>query len=262
MRGPVLGVIPARLGATRLPRKPLRPILGTPLLEWVWVRAQATDVFDTLVVATDSEEVADLCRRLGALVELTDPEHPSGTDRVAEVALKEGYRSHPVVVNLQGDEPLVEGDHLQAAVELVTDQGWEAGTCATPILDPAAMVDSDIVKVARAQDGRALYFSRAPIPWKRDGPVTESDVRGAPFLRHLGLYAFRRETLIRWAELEASPLELLERLEQLRLLEAGTSMGVAVVDAAAPGVDTPEDLARMEAELTNRGLAPPTSKGP
>ncbi len=261
MTVPVLGVIPARLASTRLPEKPLHPVRGRPLLAWVWDRVSAMALFQQVVVATDSEKILRLCRELGAEARATDPGHPSGTDRVAEVAGLPGFSAFPVVVNIQGDEPLVEESHLAAIVRLVAEGPWELGTAATPLRTPEGLSDPSVVKVARAADGRALYFSRAGIPFRRDGEPTPQELAGPPFLRHLGLYAYRREALFRWVELPPSPLEELERLEQLRPLEAGMPMGVAVVDRAAPGVDTAEDVTRMEGFL-ERGIAPtPSTEG-
>jgi 3-deoxy-manno-octulosonate cytidylyltransferase (CMP-KDO synthetase) len=256
---PVLGVIPARLGSERLPAKPLQPIGGRPLLSWVWERVSGFRIFDALVVATDHERIAELCRELGAPVVLTDPNHPSGTDRVAEVARLPRYQDFRVVVNVQGDEPLVDEAHVEAAVALVREGPWELGTCAAPLGDPAFLDRPSVVKAVCAADGRALYFSRAPVPFRRDGAPSAEAVSRPPFLRHLGIYACRREALLRWVELPPSPLETVERLEQLRALEAGISMGVALVSEAAGGVDTPEDLRIMEARLTGQPHPPTPS---
>lgn len=251
----VLGIVPARLASTRLPDKPLYPLLGKPLIEWVWRRVETMSVLDHAVVATDSEEVAQVCRRLGAPVEMTSPEHPSGTDRVAEVADRAEYRGFGVIANIQGDEPLLKESHLRAAIELVADESWDVGTCATPILTEEARKDSSVVKVARASNGRALYFSRARIPYKREEKPGPDELGREPFLRHIGIYAYAREALENWVALAPSPLEKLEMLEQLRPLEAGLRMGVAVVGAADPGVDTPADAVRMEEKLSEMGRA-------
>jgi 3-deoxy-manno-octulosonate cytidylyltransferase (CMP-KDO synthetase) len=213
-------------------------------------------VLDEVVVATDSPEIVELCRKLGASVEMTDTAHPSGTDRVAEVVRSERYRDFPVVVNIQGDEPLLKEEHVIRAIELVRDQGWDIGTCAAPVCDPEARKDPSVVKVARAASGQALYFSRASIPYKRDGKPGGDELEREPFLRHIGVYAYRRDALLRWVALAPSTLEQLERLEQLRPLEAGLRIGVAVVGAADPGVDTPADAARMEERLTELGATP------
>ena len=250
MSGQVLGIVPARLASTRLPNKPLYPLLGKPLIEWVWRRVETMEVLDRAVVATDSEEVADVCRSMGAPVEMTSPDHPSGTDRVAEVANRPEYASYEYIANVQGDEPLLKEAHLESAIELVRSGGWQVGTCATPLLTHDARKDPSVVKVARAASGRALYFSRAPIPYRRDGKPTGEELEREPFLRHIGIYAYTRAALNDWVALSPSPLEGLELLEQLRPLEAGLRIGVAVVGAADPGVDTPADAIRMESILS------------
>jgi 3-deoxy-manno-octulosonate cytidylyltransferase (CMP-KDO synthetase) len=213
-------------------------------------------ILDHAVVATDSPEVAEVCRSLGAPVELTSPDHPSGTDRVAEVADRPAYRGYDLIANVQGDEPLLKEAHLAAAIGLVRDQGWQVGTCATPLLDEEARKDSSVVKVVRASGGRALYFSRAPIPYKREGKPTQEELEREPYLRHIGLYSYTRDALADWVALAPTRLEELEMLEQLRPLEAGLRIGVAVVGAADPGVDTPADAVRMEAKLEE--LSAPT----
>lgn len=256
MSGRVLGIVPARLASSRLPRKPLYPLLGRPLIEWVWKRVAAMSVLDHAVIATDSDEVAEVCRALGAPVEMTSADHPSGTDRVAEVADRPGFRDFDFIANVQGDEPLLREAHLAAAVDLVRTGGWHVGTCATPLLSDDARKDPSVVKVARAASGQALYFSRAPIPYKRDDRPTLEELEREPFLRHIGLYAYTRDALSDWVALAPSRLEQLEMLEQLRPLEAGLRIGVAVVGAADPGVDTPADALRMETRLNE--LSAPT----
>jgi 3-deoxy-manno-octulosonate cytidylyltransferase (CMP-KDO synthetase) len=259
---PVLGVVPVRLASQRLPRKALHPILGRPLVEWVWRRLAPMRLFERVVVAVDSDEVRRICDAIGAPVVMTDPGHPSGTDRVAEVVERPEFREFPVIVNVQGDEPLVREEDLLRAAELVGEGGWEVGTCATPVGERTAFESPSVVKVARGVDGRALYFSRAAIPFAREGPPGPEALSAIPFLRHVGIYAYRREALLDWVALPPSPLEELERLEQLRALEGGIQIGVAVVDRAGPGVDTAEDAIRMEALLraeqgrTGRGMAP------
>jgi len=213
-------------------------------------------VLDHAVVATDSPEVAEVCRAMGAPVELTSPDHPSGTDRVAEVASRQAYQDFDYIVNVQGDEPLLEESHLAAAIELVRDAGWQVGTCATPIMTEEARNEASVVKVVRAGTGQALYFSRAAIPHKRDEKPSRDELEHEPFLRHIGLYAYTRDALAEWVARSPSPLERLEMLEQLRPLEAGLRIGVAVVGAAERGVDTPADAVLMEAKLTE--LSAPT----
>jgi 3-deoxy-manno-octulosonate cytidylyltransferase (CMP-KDO synthetase) len=207
-------------------------------------------LFDRVVVATDSEEVAKLCQAIGAPVVLTSDAHPSGTDRVAEVARRPEFRHLPIIVNVQGDEPLVRESDLARAAELVGKGEWEVGTCAAPLAESESRKDPSVVKVARAANGRALYFSRAAIPHMRDKKPTDAELCAAPFLRHIGVYAYRREALFRWVSLPPSPLEEVERLEQLRALEDGIGIGVALVDEARPGVDTAADVLKMEALLS------------
>jgi 3-deoxy-manno-octulosonate cytidylyltransferase (CMP-KDO synthetase) len=249
LSGQVLGIVPARLASTRLPNKPLYPILGRPLIEWVWRRVERMSVLDHALVATDSEEVAEVCRALGAPVEMTSGEHPSGTDRVAEVANRPEYASYPYIANVQGDEPLLKESHLRSAIELVTSGGWDVGTCATPLMSDEARKDPSVVKVTRAANGRALYFSRAPIPYKRDEKPAGDELEREPFLRHVGIYAYTRDALNDWVALAPSQLERLEQLEQLRPVEAGLRIGVAIVGSADPGVDTAADVLRMEEKL-------------
>jgi 3-deoxy-manno-octulosonate cytidylyltransferase (CMP-KDO synthetase) len=239
----ILGVIPARLGSERLARKPLQPLGGRPLIEVVWRRVASFNAVDALIVATDSEEIADVCRRAGATVELTSQTHRSGTERVAEVA--ERHAEYDVVINIQGDEPFVDVEHIRSSAELVLG-GWDIGTPAASIRTLAAWRDPAVVKVARAPDGRALYFSRAAIPCKRDGEPSPSELNGPLFLRHIGVYAYSRAVLLRYVRLPETELERIEKLEQLRALAAGMRIGVAIARTAAVGIDTPEDLARAE----------------
>lgn len=249
----VLGVIPARLSSVRLPRKPLHPIAGRPLVEWVWRRAVDSRVFDAVVIATDSAEVESAARGFGASAVLTRGDHPSGTDRVAEVVRRAEWRGYPVIVNVQGDEPFVRRDHLQAAVALVRHGGWDVGTVATPIGSLAEWREAAVVKVVRGGDGRALFFTRAPVPHPRDA---EPDFDTGAYLRHVGIYAYTRDALLRWVALPESALERIEKLEQLRPLAAGLRIGVAVGEPAEGGVDTPADAARAE-RIISRTTATP-----
>jgi 3-deoxy-manno-octulosonate cytidylyltransferase (CMP-KDO synthetase) len=249
---PVLGVIPARLGSTRLPRKPLQLIGGVPLVVRVAQRAAEAGVTDALVVATDSEEIAAVARDAGISAVLTSPEHESGTDRVAEVAGRAEYAGFDIVVNIQGDEPFLSPAALAGAVDQVR-AGFDIGTAAGAVMGDAAQSPS-LVKVVCTGAGRALYFSRAAIPFVRDGGAASH----RRYHQHIGVYACTRSALLRWAALEPTPLELTERLEQLRALEHGLSIGVALLDEPAlPGVDTQEDLERADAHwtATARGFA-------
>jgi len=249
--GRVLGVVPARLASKRLPGKPLHPIAGRPLIAWVWERVATLDALDACVVATDSEAIAETCRILDAPVVLTSPAHVSGTDRVAEVAGGEEFANYEIVVNVQGDEPFVTNEQVGAAVQQVR-QGCDVGTVATPVRSLEAWTDPAVVKVARRSDGAALYFSRAPIPWKRDGEPDERELASDAFLRHVGVYAFTRRALARWASLPAGELEEIEKLEQLRPLAAGFRIGLGIVSHAENGIDTIEDARRAEARLRAR----------
>jgi 3-deoxy-manno-octulosonate cytidylyltransferase (CMP-KDO synthetase) len=243
-----LAVIPARLGASRLPRKPLRLIGGAPLVVRVWERVTDLNVADDVVVATDSEEIASAVRAAGGQAAMTSPAHPSGTDRVAEVAAHPAFSRFEVLVNVQGDEPFVPEDAVRGAVDVVTSGRFPLGTAAA-IATEEILALPHVVKVVSADDGRALYFSRAPIPWLRDH--ADAAARSAFIRQHIGVYAYTRAALAAWVALPQHPLERIERLEQLRPLAAGLAMGVATVrEVPAGGVDTEEDLARANARWT------------
>ena len=244
----VLGVIPARLGSERLPRKPLHDIAGRPLIEWVWRRARSIPVLDRAVIATDAREVLEAATAFGAEAVLTSPDHPSGTDRVAEVAAMAAFRAYPLIVNIQGDEPFMSDEAVRGAVGMVRE-GWDVGTVAAPVESVAALDDPAVVKVVRNDRGGALYFSRAPIPHLRAGAPGAGDLASGLWLRHIGLYAFTPEALRRWVALPEGTLERTERLEQLRALAAGLEIGVSVVPHAEGGIDTPEDVRRAEARI-------------
>ena len=244
-----LAVIPARLSATRLSRKPLRLLAGVPIVIRVWQRVIALDVADRCLIATDSPEVQRAAHDAGAECMLTRDDHPSGTDRVAEVVSHAEYGRFDVVLNVQGDEPFINGAALQGAAGCVTGGRFELGTAAAhaPL---AALETPHVVKVVCADDGRALYFSRAGIPALRDRqdlPVLEGTVR-----QHIGVYAYTPRALRRWVSLPEHPLERIERLEQLRPLAAGMAMGVATIDEAPPGgLDTEDDLTRANENWTH-----------
>lgn len=244
-----LAVIPARLGATRLPRKPLRLLAGEPLVVRVWRRVTDLDVADRCVVATDSHEVADVATSAGAEVAMTRPDHPSGTDRVAEVAARPEYAAYRTIVNVQGDEPFVPARAIRGAARLVSAGAFPLGTVAVRA-DASVLGTPSVVKVVTADDGRAMYFSRAPIPFLRED--ADHGLLEGRVLQHLGVYAYDRDALARWVALPPHPLELVERLEQLRPLAAGIAMGVALLDEAPPGgIDTEEDLMRANAQWTD-----------
>jgi 3-deoxy-manno-octulosonate cytidylyltransferase (CMP-KDO synthetase) len=243
-----LAVIPARLGATRLPRKPLRLLGGLPLVVRVLERVEALRVADRCLVATDSEEIAAVVHAHGGEAVLTDPDHPSGTDRVAEVAARPDCRDYDAVLNVQGDEPFVSAGAVRGALAQVTAHGFSLGTAAVRAT-PDVLDRRDVVKVVAADDGGAMYFSRAPIPFLRD--EADAALRDARVLHHLGVYAYTPAALARWVALPVHPLERIERLEQLRPLAHGMRIGVAVLETGEPlrgGIDTEADLEHANAQ--------------
>lgn len=245
----IVAVIPARFASTRLPGKPLLSDTGRPLIVHTVEAARRSKRVGRVIVATDDARIADAVRSFGGEAVLTRDDHPSGTDRVAEVAA--GLPEARVIVNLQGDEPEVTGEALDLAVALLDDHpDAPMSTLATPIRDEAIYRDPACVKVVRAASGRALYFSRSPIPHHRDGLPAD----GRPMaLLHLGLYAYRRDFLMGLSRLAPSPLETTEKLEQLRVLEAGHPIAVGVIDEPGVGIDTPEDYARFVARWRAAG---------
>jgi 3-deoxy-manno-octulosonate cytidylyltransferase (CMP-KDO synthetase) len=242
-------MIPARLRSTRLPNKPLAEIGGVPMIVHVWRRACAADV-GPVIVACGEPEIAEVVAAHGGTAVLTDPDLPSGTDRIFQALGRiDPKRRFARVINLQGDLPTLDPRAIQTVLEPLDRLGTDMGTLAVATEDPGEKADPNVVKaiiafdVARPRLGRALYFTRATAP---TGP--------GPVYHHIGIYAFRRVVLERFAILPPSPLELRERLEQLRALEAGMTIGVALVDTNPLGVDTPEDLARARSEIEARAI--------
>ena len=239
---PILGVIPARLGSTRLPNKPLQLLAGEPLVVRVLEQVRACAVADQIVVATDSPMVARVVEKAGAVPVLTATNHLNGTERVAEVARRPEFARFDIIVNIQGDEPFMPQAAIEGAIARVR-HGDPIGTAAAP-LDPALAADPSRVKVVTDLQGRALYFSRAVIPHRRDAGHPAAGL----YWQHLGIYACQRGALERWVSLPPTPAEEAEKLEQLRPLQHGFAIGVARLDEPAlPGVDTPEDLRQAEA---------------
>jgi 3-deoxy-manno-octulosonate cytidylyltransferase (CMP-KDO synthetase) len=235
-------VIPARLASTRLERKVLRELAGRPMVEWVWRAAAGSGLMDPVVVATDSDEVAEVCRDRGIPVAMTSPNCASGSDRVREVARQ---IEADIYVNIQGDEPTLTAEFFPPLLGLFDRAEVQVATLA--VRCPAVDVGSpSAVKVVTASDGKALYFSRATIPFDRD----KTGFSG--YRKHLGIYAYRKEALEKFAELPPGWLENVEKLEQLRLLEAGIDIYVANAPTDTIGVDTEEDLERAEAVLFSR----------
>ncbi len=241
-----VGLIPARLQSTRLPRKLLLAETGKSLLQHTWESASKARALEEIIVATDSPEIAQVVASFGGAYEMTG-EHPSGTDRIAEVVRKRRLNAE-IIVNIQGDEPEIAPDHFDVLVRTLSDTPAAAmSTLATPIRSRADRDDTSCTKVVCAADGRALYFSRLPIPFCRDGNDEALLAGDTPWMLHLGLYAYRRDFLLQLTQLPPSCLEKLERLEQLRALEIGAGIQVAVVEHPAVGIDTPDDYARFVA---------------
>ncbi len=248
-------VIPARLKSTRLPNKPLLDLGGKPMVVRVCERAQRSGA-DTIVVATDSRDVRDAVRAAGFDVCMTREDHPSGTDRIAEVCDHFGWADETVVVNVQGDEPFLPASLIDQAAHQLVDSGADMATLAHAIHDPAELFNPNVCKVVMKANADALYFSRAPIPFARDDFASAWQQGSFPnalpaggyrCYRHIGLYAYRRRFLRDYAGLAASPLESVEALEQLRALWHGYRISVAVTETLPPaGVDTPEDATRAQ----------------
>lgn len=230
-----IAVIPARLASTRLPRKMLHLIAGQPLLGRVYEGIRSSPLLDDVLVATDSEEIMEVCREHGWNARMTSPAHRSGTERVREIS---DSVAADVYLNIQGDEPLTRAEHIAALVALMKNPDVKVGTLKTRA-SPEDVDNPNAVKVVTDADGRALYFSRATIPYDRDG--------ARPFyFKHLGFYAYRKAALDRFCMLPESSLERSERLEQLRFLESGIAIHVAETPYDSVGVDTDEDLRRVE----------------
>jgi 3-deoxy-manno-octulosonate cytidylyltransferase (CMP-KDO synthetase) len=240
----IVAVIPARFASTRLPGKPLLSDTGRPLIQHVVEAARRSGRLDRIIVATDDTRIAEAVAAFGGEAMMTRADHPTGTDRVAEVAAS--IETARIIVNLQGDEPEITGAALDQVVALLDDDpDAMMATLATPIRDPAVHRDPACVKAVFNRQGRALYFSRSPIPCHRDGlPDPTESARLLGYL-HLGLYAYRRDFLLRIGSLPPSPLEAAEKLEQLRVLEAGHAIAIGVVDEPSIGIDTPEDYRRF-----------------
>ena len=252
----VVAVIPARFASTRFPGKPLAELDGLPMIEHVYRRASACPAVGHALVATDDERVAAAVRRFGGEARLTRRDHLSGTDRLAEVA---ATLACDVVVNVQGDEPLIDPSAIAQVVDaLARDPGLRMATLARRLDDPAEARDPNVVKVVLDRLGFALYFSRAAIPYLhlRATGLPDAGTPG-PFYRHIGVYAYRRRTLIELARLEPTPLERLEALEQLRALEHGIRIKVVETEYDSIGVDTPADLERVRLRMTTRRPAGP-----
>ncbi len=244
----VVGVIPARYGSTRLPGKSLIPLCGKPLVIWVLERARQAAGLDDVCVATDDERIRAVVEAHGGRVAMTRADHPSGTDRIAEALADDAAE---VVINIQGDEPLIDPALITGlARRLTSEPEWAMATAAAPIDDPSDLANPAVVKVVCDRRGRALYFSRATIPFVRDAAPA-----GLRHFRHIGVYGYRRDFLRRMVAEPPCLLERTEKLEQLRALDLGAAILVLETAWAGIGVDTPDDVPRAEAALRRAGLA-------
>jgi 3-deoxy-manno-octulosonate cytidylyltransferase (CMP-KDO synthetase) len=253
---PVATVIPARLKSQRLPGKPLQKIAGVPMILRVIERVRRCRALDPIIVATDSPEIYDVVRASGGDVQMTSADHRSGSDRVAEVAAR---LPHPFILNVQGDEPLLPLSTLERIVQCAAEIPFlQVATAMVAIRDESEIVDPNVVKVVSDGSGKALYFSRCPIPYRREAPPATTAARVqahscAGYCKHIGIYLFRRDFLLEFVRWPATPLETSESLEQLRILERGHTIHVVEVPEDSPSVDTPEDLARVEALVQSEG---------
>lgn len=252
---PFIVAIPARYASTRLPGKALSPLGGKPLIAHVVARARDAGA-EQVVVATDDQRIADALVDSGVQICMTRADHRSGSDRLAECAELLRWPDDAIVVNLQGDEPFAPAAGIRAVAQALIDSEAPMATLAAPLTHAHELLDPHCVKLVRGVDGCALYFSRAPLPWARDAFAGGRDALPAdvPFLRHIGIYAYRAGFLRRFAAWPPTPLECAEALEQLRALEHGHAIAVQLLTQAfPPGIDTPDDLARAEAWLVEQG---------
>ena len=245
----IVVVIPARYGSSRLPGKPLIPLAGKPMVQWVWEQARRAQTVHRVLIATDDQRILDRVQSFGGEARMTRTDHRTGTERIAEVA---AHEPGDVFVNVQGDEPLIEPAAIDILVGAILEEpAAQVATVATPIRHPGDIMDPNVVKAVLDFDGNSLYFSRAPIPWVRD---SQHRVH-VKYWKHLGLYAFQRDALLEYATLPQGELEKVEQLEQLRWLENGWKIRVAEVAQDAISVDVPEDVARVEKLLEKQSAS-------
>lgn len=243
-----LGVIPARYASTRFPGKPLALLAGKPLVQWVYERVTQAARLSEAIVATDDRRIFDCVKDFGGQAMMTRPDHPSGSDRVAEAARASDAE---IIVNIQGDEPLIAPEAIDRSVELLVSRPEDpVGTLARPLTQPGELDDANVVKVVLTDDDHALYFSRSPIPHLRGGgdPARWPQLFSY-YYKHIGLYVFRRHFLFQFVGWPPGKLERAESLEQLRILERGVKIAVAITSYEARGIDTPEDLQRLNNDL-------------
>lgn len=249
---PAVGVIPARYGSTRFPGKPLAMVAKKPMIQWVYERSTQARLLDKVVVATDDYRIYNAVRAFGGLVQMTDAEHNSGTDRVAQVA--RGLDAD-IIINIQGDEPLIEPDGIDTLVRLLLDQpDCQMATLARPITDAEELTNPNTARVLIDRNGHALYFSRAALPFVRDAGAINDWPQHAPFYNHIGIYGYRKKFLAEFTRLENSVYEKAEKLEQLRALEYGYRIKVGIVDFMPVCVDVPADIEIVERKLIAMGI--------
>jgi len=246
-----IGIIPARFASERFPGKPIADLAGKPLIQWVYERAAST--LDDLIVATDDRRINYVVSEFGGNVVMTSTEHKSGTDRCAEAAriISKQKGNIDVVINIQGDEPFMQDEQLEQLMKSFEDESVHISTLATPVTEKEEIFDPNVVKVVTDNAGNALYFSRSPIPFLRNVDQDQWQ-RNFAFLRHLGIYAYRHSTLQVITELESSPLEIAESLEQNRWLQNGFSIHVEITQTGSIGIDTPEDLEKAKKIILDR----------
>ncbi len=253
-RHTIIAIIPARFGSTRFPGKSLALIRDKPMIQWVYERTKRSRLVTRVIVATDDERILNAVSAFGGDAVMTSADHPTGTDRIAEVVQSLDCE---IVVNVQGDEPLIHPDMIDEAVApLVRDPSIPMGTVCRKIEDPGEAFDPNVVKVVFDEKGFALYFSRAPIPWDRDCWAGKSSLKDLtlvhPLYKHIGLYVYRRDFLLDFAKMPQTPLEAVEKLEQLRALESGHRIKTTVTEHESFGVDIPDDLSKILHRLEER----------
>jgi len=242
----IIGVIPARFASTRLMGKPLADICGKPLIQHTFENASKSRLINKIVIAVDDKKVAQVCRNFGATVYETSKEISSGSDRIASVLRR--LKKSEILVNIQGDEPFIKGEMIDQAIEpLLFDKEVQVSTLAKRIVNVNELISPDVVKVVFDYSNYALYFSRSPIPFVRDAISAEAALDKVEIYKHIGLYVFRKEALLKFTKLKQTDLEKTEKLEQLRMLENGMKIKVVTTEFDTVGVDTPEDLKRARA---------------
>ena len=246
-----IGIIPARFASTRFPGKPLADLGGKPMIQWVYENTLQS--IDDVIVATDHPDIESAVKGFGGKVIMTSPEHPSGTDRCAEVIeiLQKNGESYDVALNIQGDEPFIRNTHLSLLKQAFDKEDTQIATLANIIEDPEELFDPNVVKIVTGKEGRALYFSRSPMPYLRNRPENEW-FRSFKYMKHLGMYAYRTEILRQITRLKTSPLEQAESLEQLRWLEDGYRIIVHTTTEVGIGIDTPEDLEKARRIISSQ----------